>query len=212
MKLGEKTDTGDLMGQIISTQEVPQNLDFAKITVVLQSFLGKRQQIPPMYSALKRDGKPLYKYAREGIEIERQPRDIEIFDIHLLSFENDIIKFFARVSKGTYVRTLGEEIAVGLGTLGHLISLRRVAIGNFAVDHAVGLEYVEYEKLIPMRQALAHLPRVEVDDATALDIKNGKPLSVMRNDALLAIIYRDQALAIYEKREDGLYYSRRGLF
>ncbi|MDY0345805.1 MAG: tRNA pseudouridine(55) synthase TruB, partial [Bacilli bacterium] len=134
IKLGEKTDTGDLTGKVIESKETLESLDLAKINDVLALFLGKRTQIPPMYSALKRDGKPLYKYAREGIELERLPRDIEIFEIQLLSFGNNVIEFSTRVSKGTYLRTLAEEIAVELGSVGHLIFLRRTAIGDFKIS------------------------------------------------------------------------------
>ncbi len=212
IKLGKKTDTGDLTGQVIASEKVAKNLGSAKINDVLQSFLGKRTQIPPMFSALKREGKPLYKYAREGIEVERKPRNIEIFDIHLISYENDIVEFQSRVSKGTYIRTLGEEIAVALGTLGHLVSLRRTAIGNFKIEDAIPLEDVNFDQLIPMRKALSHLPSIEVDDLVAIDIKNGRSLKLNIDDNLVLLICKDQALALYEKRDDGLYYSRRGLF
>ncbi|HOC81203.1 MAG TPA: tRNA pseudouridine(55) synthase TruB, partial [Bacilli bacterium] len=182
INLGKKTDTGDLTGQVIASEKVAKNLGSAKINDVLQSFLGKRTQIPPMFSALKREGKPLYKYAREGIEVERKPRNIEIFDIHLISYENDIVEFQSRVSKGTYIRTLGEEIAVALGTLGHLVSLRRTAIGNFKIEDAIPLEDVNFDQLIPMRKALSHLPSIEVDDLVAIDIKNGRSLKLNIDD------------------------------
>ncbi|MFA6645143.1 MAG: pseudouridine synthase, partial [Bacilli bacterium] len=179
---------------------------------VLQSFLGKRTQIPTMFSALKREGKPLYKYARAGIEVERQPRNIEVFDISLIGYTNGIVEFKSRVSKGTYIRTLGEEIAVALGTLGHLVSLQRTAIGNFKIEDAIPLEDVNFDQLIPMRKALSHLPSIEVGDLVTIDIKNGRSLKLNIDDELVLLICKDQALALYEKRDDGLYYSRRGLF
>ena len=212
IKLGEKTDTGDLTGQVIASEKVAKNLGSAKINDVLQSFLGKRTQIPPMFSALKREGKPLYKYARAGIEVERQPRNIEVFDISLIGYTNGIVEFKSRVSKGTYIRTLGEEIAVALGTLGHLVSLQRTAIGNFKIEDAIPLEDVNFDQLIPMRKALSHLPSIEVGDLVTIDIKNGRSLKLNIDDELVLLICKDQALALYEKRDDGLYYSRRGLF
>ncbi|HOH68112.1 MAG TPA: tRNA pseudouridine(55) synthase TruB, partial [Bacilli bacterium] len=144
--------------------------------------------------------------------VERQPREIEIFDIELLSFENDVIEFSARVSKGTYIRTLGEEIAVALHTLGHLISLRRKAIGNFRVEDAEPLEKVAFERLISIRKALSHLPVFEVDEASIKDIMNGKPVKLPEIGQIVLLVSDEKALALYEKRDDGLYYSRRGLF
>jgi tRNA pseudouridine55 synthase len=212
IKLGEKTDTGDLTGKVIESKETLESLDLAKINDVLALFLGKRTQIPPMYSALKRDGKPLYKYAREGIELERLPRDIEIFEIQLLSFGNNVIEFSTRVSKGTYLRTLAEEIAVELGSVGHLIFLRRTAIGDFKISDANKLEDVTFEALIPIRQALSHMPFLEIDGQSVVDVKNGKPLNLDKTEHLILLINQENAIAIYEKRDDGLYYSRRGLF
>lgn len=212
LKLGAKTDTADLTGKIIETSNIPSSLSKQKIISVLSSFLGKSQQIPPMYSALKRDGKPLYEYAREGKTLERAPRDIIIHDIELLSFADDIIEFRTRVSKGTYIRTLGEDIAKALGTVGHLVSLRRTAIGVFDVSNAYTSDEASFSHLISIKNSLMHLQHVAVEDNLIKDIKNGKPIALDKNDELVLLINNDKALAIYERREDGLYYSRRGLF
>lgn len=212
IKLGDKTDTGDLTGQIIASHDVPRLINKQVISDVLQSFLGKRQQIPPMFSALKRDGKPLYKYAREGKTLKREPRDILIHEIMLLSFDVDTIEFQARVSKGTYVRTLGEEIAEALGTVGHLISLRRVAIGVFDVAEAIHVDDVSNDQMIDIVSALKHMRQVAVESEQVKDIKNGRPISLNIFEEQVLLVSDKEALAIYERRDDGLYYSRRGLF
>ena len=212
IKLGDKTDTGDLTGQIIASHDVPRLINKQVISDVLQSFLGKRQQIPPMFSALKRDGKPLYKYAREGKTLKREPRDILIHEIMLLSFDVDTIEFQARVSKGTYVRTLGEEIAEALGTVGHLISLRRVAIGVFDVAEAINVDDVSNDQMIDIVSALKHMRQVAVEPEQVKDIKNARPISLNVFEEQVLLVSDKEALAIYERRDDGLYYSRRGLF
>lgn len=212
IKLGDKTDTGDLTGKIIASHDVPLLINKQVINDVLQSFLGKRQQIPPMFSALKRDGKPLYKYAREGKTLKREPRDILIHEIMLLSFDVDTIEFQARVSKGTYVRTLGEEIAEALGTVGHLISLRRVAIGAFDVAEAIHVGDVSNDQMIDIVSALKHMRQVAVKSEQVKDIKNGRPISLNVFEEQVLLVSDKEALAIYERRDDGLYYSRRGIF
>ena len=113
--LGEKRDTGDSEGSVTQTKAIP-DLDVESIEKVLKSFLGKSEQIPPMYSAIKVDGKKLYEYARVGIELEREARDIEIYDIKLLEYHENLIKFEVFCSKGTYIRVLCEDIAEKLGT------------------------------------------------------------------------------------------------
>lgn len=130
INLGEQRSTGDQEGEIIKTQAVPvftqENLENN-----LKKFLGVQTQIPPMYSALKKDGKALYQLAREGIEIEREPRNIIIFKINLLAFGVDYLDLEITCSTGTYIRTLGEDIAKSLGTVGYLKSLRRISCANF---------------------------------------------------------------------------------
>ena len=156
LKLGSKTNTGDLTGEVVETKEIPE-LTKAKINNVLNTFLGKNTQIPPIFSALKVNGQPMYKYARKGIEIERKPREIEIFKIYLVSFEKDEITFLTKVSKGTYIRTLGEDIAERLGTVGHLTKLTRIEIGPYSLKDAKKSSEVNEEDLVSMGKMLAHL-------------------------------------------------------
>ena len=165
-----------------------------------------------MYSALKRDGKPLYKYAREGLTLQREPREITIFSLRLLSYQDDIIEFEAKVSKGTYIRTLGEDIAQQLGSVGHLRELRRTAIGAFQVQDALSCEDATYEHLIDMTKALSHLSHIEISEEQVVDVKNGKPIALDSDEQLLLLTHKNKAIALYEKRENRLYYCRRGLF
>lgn len=135
VKLGEMTDTGDLEGEIIESHEV--NVTRADIERVLQQFMGPIQQVPPMYSALKRDGKPLYEYARAGIELEREPRSIEIFDLKLGAINGPCFELEVTCSKGTYIRVLAEDIGKALGCGAHLVELRRLRTGGFSLDETV---------------------------------------------------------------------------
>ncbi|MEI8298776.1 MAG: tRNA pseudouridine(55) synthase TruB [Pseudomonadota bacterium] len=127
--LGARTATGDREGAVVERRPVP-SLDADQVAAVLAGFLGASTQIPPMYSALKRDGQALYALARQGIEVERPPRAIRIIAIELLSLGPEALEFDVTCSKGTYVRTLGEDIAAALGTTGHLSALRRTDVGG----------------------------------------------------------------------------------
>jgi tRNA pseudouridine55 synthase len=140
--LGRQTDTGDADGQTVAQASIPK-FDDALLDKVAQQFLGAQQQIPPMYSALKKDGKKLYEYARAGIEIERPPRDIVIKAIDLKAVDAEQIQLTVTCTKGTYVRVLGEDIAKAMGTLGHLTALRRTQVGNFRIDDAIALSELE---------------------------------------------------------------------
>lgn len=149
--LGSQTDTGDADGQIV-TQASISEFDEASLATIAQQFLGAQQQIPPMYSALKKDGKKLYEYARAGIEVDRPPRDITIKAINLQMIDDTQINLTVTCTKGTYVRVLAEDIAKQLGTLGHLTTLRRTRVGNFSVDDAIALSLLE-EHGLEARQA-----------------------------------------------------------
>ena len=145
LRLGATSDTQDRTGKIQETRYKQDTITKLQIQKVLQSFIGKQQQLPPMHSAKKLDGKRYYKYAREGKEIERKPQDIEIFDIKLLSlqFSNspilDTITISCRVSSGTYIRTLAHDIGVKLGTGAYLEELKRTAIGDFKLEDAINV-------------------------------------------------------------------------
>lgn len=213
LKLGVKTDTLDWTGNIIDTKEVPL-LDEEKIKEVFDSLKGELQQVPPMYSALKYKGEPLYKYAREGIEIERKSRTIQIYDLVLLNLDKDVITFQVTCSKGTYVRTLGEQIAECLNTYGHLVALRRIAIGKINVEDAKTLEEVTMDDLCTVSYILKDMPTVVLDDEKEIkNVKDGKMLTFMGEAQMIFIKDNcDNPLAVYIKAKDNLYRSLRGLF
>ena len=143
LKLGEETNTLDIEGEIVKKSNVPK-LSTDIIKNVLNKFLGKQKQIPPMFSAKKVGGKKLYELARKNIEIEREPKDIEIKEIELANFLEDEITFKSTCSKGTYIRVLGSDIAKALGTVGHLTKLVRTSVGEYFVEEAIQIE--EFEK------------------------------------------------------------------
>ena len=145
IKLGEKTSTGDQEGEIIEKKQVTEKmLDDENVRKILSEFKGKQKQIPPMYSAIKINGKKLYEYARSGKKVDVQPREIEIFDISLISVSKDIKEIMFRVwcSKGTYIRSLCEDIAEKLGTVGFMSSLNRTRVGDFRIEQAVRISDV----------------------------------------------------------------------
>lgn len=193
LKLGEQSDTGDTEGEIIKTLPVPE-LSVEKINQVLAAFQGDIEQVPPMYSALKHQGKPLYFYARQGIEIERPARAIRILDIQLVSFTSEEIVFDVHCSKGTYVRTLGEDIAKALGTVGHLTALHRTQTGSLLGDDMLTLEQIEVQLddcLHPLDIALTHLQRIDLDDEQTDFIRHGGKLRVPKPQTDLVRLYHD---------------------
>ena len=144
LKLGEKTDTADIEGQVIKTKEIqPLSLEKANVEKVLKSLIGKQEQIPPMYSAIKINGKKLYEYARKGQNIEIEPRIIEIYNLELIKIENQEITYKVHCSKGTYIRTLCEQIAENLGTVGYMKELKRTQVGEFVIEKSITIEELE---------------------------------------------------------------------
>ena len=149
LKLGERTDTADSEGKVIEKQEVNvERLSEEEISKVLDSFLGKQEQIPPMYSAIKINGKKLYEYARKNIEVDVKPREIEIYDIKLnkVDEEEKLICFTVHCSKGTYIRSLCEDIAQSLGTIGYMKELNRTKVGIFDIKDSISIEELEDNK------------------------------------------------------------------
>lgn len=151
IKLGIKTDTADITGKVICKKEIPK-LDTNEIKKALKQMIGKQKQIPPMYSSIKLNGMKLYEYARKGIKVEVEPRDIEIFSIDNIKLCGDEISYKVTCSKGTYVRTLCENIAEKLGTCGTMSSLRRTQNGKFAIENAVSLNEISENNIIEMEK------------------------------------------------------------
>lgn len=181
IKLGEKTDTGDNEGQVIEEKLVPTDLKKEDINNVLQIFLGKQKQVPPMYSAIKINGKKLYEYAREGKEVKLEAREIEIYKIQLLEYKNSKIKFEVECSKGTYIRTLCEDIAKKLGTVGYMEELQRTKVNNFKIGDSVllddiTLENVE-ENLIKIEEVFKEKDKIELDNKKLELFLNGVKLT-----------------------------------
>jgi len=140
--LGVRTASGDSEGEVIERREVPA-ITPERLAQVQAQFTGEITQVPPMHSALKKDGKALYEYARAGVEVEREPRQVTVFALELCLLEPSRLKIVAKVSKGTYIRTLGEDIGQALGCGAHLASLRRIATGPFGVHQCITLAELE---------------------------------------------------------------------
>lgn len=146
LTLGAETDSGDLTGEVVQqANEGFAGISIADLERVLPRFIGEIEQIPPMYSALKRDGKPLYEYARQGIELEREPRKVTIYNIHIIECSSTEVVLDVFCSKGTYIRTLVQDIGRALGCYAHLRALRRTSVGPFKLTDAITLE--EFQNL-----------------------------------------------------------------
>ena len=170
IQLGHSTTTGDIEGEKLLEKSVPE-LSEQNIQQVLQQFTGDIQQVPPMYSALKKEGRPLYELARQGIEIEREARPICIENLELLSFTANTLTLDVTCSKGTYIRVLGEDIAKALNTEGHLIYLHRIKTGHFDLIPSYTIEYLESlteqqreALLLPAYAPIDHFQKIQVPE------------------------------------------------
>jgi tRNA pseudouridine55 synthase len=205
LRFGIQTDTGDAQGQIIAEKSTAEVVDNAMaktlIDAILPHFIGDIQQVPPMYSALKRDGKPLYEYARSGIEIEREARRITIYSIKLLNVQWPVIDIEVHCSKGTYIRVLAEDMGHALGCGAHLIGLRRTMVGHLSLAQSASLESLQHSapQILPVDALLQTLPELTVDDIQAKRLEMGQRVPCAVNIATqwansLFRIYRSQAL------------------
>ncbi len=180
VQLGTRTDTGDAEGRMVDEQPVPP-LDPARIESALTGFRGTLQQVPPMYSALKREGRPLYELARQGLDVERAARTIEIRRLEQDEFAGNSLRLICECAKGTYIRVLGEDISRALGTCGHLIQLRRAWVEPFRSAPMVELTAVlegaaRGEHLQAPDVALQGLPQTRVTAAQVATLRHGQPL------------------------------------
>lgn len=180
---GITTDTGDAEGAV--RERRPVGFTEADLRATLARFRGSLQQTPPMYSALKRDGKPLYELARQGIEVERTARDVTIRELSLLDFTIDRCRLRVTCSKGTYIRTLAEDIGAALGCGAHLTALRRTAVGDLQIADAVTLAQLtvlsdqqRHVYLRPLDSLLQTLPAIDLDAAAAMCFTHGNPVPV----------------------------------
>ena len=215
IKLGIATDTMDLTGKMTIRKEVP-DLKEDIVSLVLASFLGKSKQLPPMTSAIHVDGVKLYELAHQGKEVDRPFRDIEVFEIELLSLKEDELTFRALVSKGTYIRVLGSDIAEKLGTVGHLISLKRTKVGPFKVEDAIKSDDVSDLSLKSTYEVLKEFSDViSFDDKKIEDIENGRIKNLVHKgtyDKLLVVNSANNAIAMYLRKDNDNYEFARGLF
>ena len=185
-RLGQTTASGDAEGEILET--APVQVDAAQIEAVLKEFVGEIDQVPPMYSALKHQGKRLYQLAREGKEVERAPRRITIYQLEMLGFDGQVLDIDVSCSKGTYIRTLAEDIGKRLGCGAHLSALRRSSVDAFEERDAVTMEELEHLRsegldhldalLLPVSAALEQFPEILLNAADSLDICHGRRIEL----------------------------------
>jgi tRNA pseudouridine55 synthase len=183
LKLGVRTSTGDTEGEVIERRSVQVSGELA--AAALAAFLGPQLQMPPMHSAIRHQGRRLYEFARQGVEIERTPRNITIESMELLRNVGDLLEISVKCSKGTYVRVLAEDIGERLGCGAHLIGLRRTAIGGLALSQAVSLETLErfeveerHRAILPVRTLVADLPLLVVEYGQAKALLEGRHVTV----------------------------------
>ncbi|MCH8620615.1 tRNA pseudouridine(55) synthase TruB [Undibacterium sp. TS12] len=190
--LGVTTETGDTEGAVLEQKAVSVSLD--RIRQVLQQFTGPIQQVPPMYSALKRDGKPLYEYARAGVTLEREARNVVIHELELLSYEAPFLSLRVKCSKGTYVRVLGEDIGASLGCGAHLKELRRIGVGHLVLEKSITLENLEtlsederLALLAPVDALLSSFAPVYLNDELSRRFLHGQRLALQNEKMSLPV-------------------------
>lgn len=206
--IGKATDTEDATGKIVEEKEV-EALDNSKVDSILKSINGRIMQVPPMYSAIKMDGKKLYELARKGITVEREPRFVNIYSLDrtsdtIVKNNEAVFSFVTKVSKGTYIRTLCTEIGLRLEYPAYMNNLVRISSGNFKIEDSYSLKDIEEGnyKIIPMLEALNNYRQFEVDEEQAKKVKNGMPIpnkEMYNNEELIVLSYNKELLAIYKK-------------
>lgn len=205
IQLGHSTTTGDVEGEVLLEQAVPV-LTEDIIHNVLEQFKGDLQQIPPMYSALKKEGRPLYELARQGIEIEREARPLHIYAIQLIEFSENSITLDITCSKGTYIRVLGEDIAQAFGTYGHLTYLHRIQTGHFELNPSYTIEYLEslteQERealLLPVYAPIDHFTKVQAPEGRAEYFSRGMESNIEHEaDAEVLVFDGEKCLGLAE--------------
>lgn len=201
-KLGERTDSGDSTGEIIETK--PVNVSQKQLEKALAQFRGDIMQIPSMFSALKHHGQPLYKYARKGIEIERPPRPVTVYELDLIRFENDEVELEIECSKGTYIRNIIDDLGQALGCGAHVTELHRNFVADYPVEQMITLEQLEADReqhlslddyLLPMDTAVLHLDSAEIDLDSADFFSHGQAINYPNlNEGDLIRVYRDDGV------------------
>jgi tRNA pseudouridine55 synthase len=218
VRLGQTTSTGDVEGAVLEQKPVPI-LTEALIENFLERFRGAISQVPPMHSALKHQGARLYELARKGIEVQRPARQIHIYELKLIEFGPEHLDLDVHCSKGTYIRSLAEDIGALLGCGGHVERLRRTAVGNFSIAQAVGFEQLEalpdearLARLLPLERIVAELPAVTLGEEPAFFLRRGQPVWVPKapTQGLLRLYSgQDAFFGIGEVLDDGRIAPRR---
>lgn len=219
INFGITTDTGDAEGTVVAERDA-SNLSLEAIEALLPRFTGWIEQIPPMYSALKHEGQPLYRLARQGLVVQRAPRSVLIEDMEILSWAPPSLTLQLRCSPGTYVRSLAHDLGEAAGTGAHLSALRRLAVGHFRIENSVSLEDLAEDgvghHLIAPANALAHMPQITVSDEMAALILHGQDIriDIEEDGPCLAIDSRGELLATLrpEGREPGRWHPEKVFF
>lgn len=206
LTLGKKTDSADVEGNVVEEKEVDKDLlTVQNVQNVLNSFVGKSKQIPPMYSAVKVNGKKLYEYARKGQTVEIEPREIEIFETKLISIDNMSIEFKVHCSKGTYIRSLCEDIASKLQTVGYMKELERLKVGNFDIEDSITIEQLEKNKenreflnkhFITFEKHFANNKKINLNDKRLSLFLNGVKLSFDLEDGIYNIYNNNKFIGV----------------
>ena len=202
LKLGEKTDTADVEGVVIETKYIPkESLQIEIVNKVLQSFIGKQEQIPPIYSAIKVNGKKLYDYARKGEKVEIQPRQIEIYNMELIKIDvqNKTVEFRVHCSKGTYIRTLCENIAEKLGTVGYMKELNRTKVGEFSIDDSITIEDLQngnYNNFITVEDYFKNYKNINLNEKKLQLFLNGVQLTWNFEDGIYRVYCDNKFIGI----------------
>jgi tRNA pseudouridine55 synthase len=215
LRLGATTTTGDAEGEVV--EERPVAASRSELEGVLQRFVGRIAQVPPRHSALKRDGRAYYEYARAGVEIERRPREVQVRAIELLAWRPPEADISVRCGKGTYIRALAEDVGEALGCGAHLSALVRTAAGEFELDGAASLDALERRAeaerdaaLLPVDAAVRRLARVDVELSQAQRLGHGQALPCAFPDGVVRV-YADQAFAGIAEVRAGIMRAQRML-
>ena len=192
--IGIKTDTYDITGNVL--EEKIEKIDKNKLIKVLNSFIGKYNMTVPIYSAVKINGKKLYEYAREGKSVTLPVKEVYINDIELLDITDNTFSFKCNVSKGTYIRSLINDICDKLGIIGTMSNLNRIKQGKFKIEDSVELDEIDESKIIPMEKII-DIPIINVDEILYNKIKNGQKLKNIYDETKIAFMYNDKLIGIY---------------
>lgn len=220
-KLGQQTTTGDAEGEIINEKSVDA-VTKETVEAILTELTGDIMQIPPMYSALKHQGQPLYKLARQGVEIKRKARPVTIYQLSMLDYADSVLSFEVHCSKGTYVRSLVEDIGDKLGCGAHVTVLRRISVSDYSIDTMITLDQLRELKdreelsvmqglLLPIDTPLQHFPVIALTDSLAGYIKQGQSVFVANapTEGLVKLMHNEQFIGVGQIQEDGCVRAKR---